>query len=283
MKSRKRNVKKLIVSKRQKNTLLFVMFFLFSFVFFNFIIFAFDTSNIFLSNIIVPSVEQTMGPGGLVIPILETSETNLTTEPQIIITNANVNNKNINNENSAVIVESSSVSNKVDKSAMSNSINANVDSSIVATANALATEIYNKYGQIYEHDGVYYMKGESYGNFSLTGFCACKICGSGTGYTASGKKVRENHTVAADWNLLPKNTMIILENAVGKDGTVYDGVYQVEDKGGGVKNKHIDIYRPTHELAALVTHYGKAYGDVYIAVPLSIASISQLSNSLNVN
>lgn len=120
---------------------------------------------------------------------------------------------------------------------------------------------------IYIHDGIAYVKGEDKGRFSLSGFCACKKCGSGTGITASGKPVRENHTIASDWKVLPKGTVIILENAVGKDGQVYDGVYVVEDRGGGVKNNHIDIYRPTHELASLVTHYGRAYGNVYIAEP----------------
>lgn len=121
--------------------------------------------------------------------------------------------------------------------------------------------------KIYIHDGIAYVKGEEKGKFSLSGFCACKKCGSGTGLTASGKPVRENHTIASDWKVLPKGTVIILEDAVGKDGQVYDGVYVVEDRGGGVKNNHIDIYRPTHELASLVTHYGRAYGNVYIAEP----------------
>ena len=118
---------------------------------------------------------------------------------------------------------------------------------------------------IYLHDGIYYVKGEDKGQFSLTGYCACSKCGTGTGITASGKPVREAHTIAADWKVLPKGTVIILEDAVGKDGQVYDGVYVVEDRGGGVKNNHLDIYRPTHELASLVTYYGRAYGKVYIA------------------
>ncbi len=127
---------------------------------------------------------------------------------------------------------------------------------------------------VYLHDGVYYIKGENKGQFSLTGYCACTKCGTGTGITASGKPVRENHTIASDWKVLPKGTTIILENAIGKDGTSYDGVYVVEDKGGGVKNNHIDIYRPSHDLASLVTYYGKAFGNVYIAIP--IATIESL-------
>lgn len=119
--------------------------------------------------------------------------------------------------------------------------------------------------KIYIHDGIAYVKGEDKGKFSLSGYCACNKCGSGTGITASGKPVREAHTIASDWKVLPKGTVIILEDAVGKDGQIYDGVYVVEDRGGGVKNNHLDIYRPTHELASMVTHYGRAYGNVYIA------------------
>ena len=118
---------------------------------------------------------------------------------------------------------------------------------------------------IYYHDGKAYVKGESKGSFSLSGYCACNKCGTGTGLTASGKPVRANHTISADTKVLPMGTVIILENAVGKDGQVYDGVYVVEDRGGGVKNNHIDIYRPTHDLASLVTYFGRLYGDVYIA------------------
>lgn len=140
-----------------------------------------------------------------------------------------------------------------------------VQAETVATNSITSTE--SETQVIYEHDGIKYIKGENMGSFALTGYCACKKCTNGSGITASGKPVRENHTVSADKTLLPLGTVIILENAKGKDGTIYDGVYVVEDIGGGVKNKHIDIYRPTHDLAALVTYYGRAYGDVYIAIP----------------
>ena len=130
--------------------------------------------------------------------------------------------------------------------------------------------------KIYIHDGIAYVKGENKGKFSLSGYCACNKCGTGTGITASGKPVREAHTIASDWKVLPKGTVIILENAVGKDGQVYDGVYVVEDRGGGVKNNHLDIYRPTHELASLVTHYGRAYGNVFIAEEYKPATNSNM-------
>lgn len=121
---------------------------------------------------------------------------------------------------------------------------------------------------IFEHDGVKYKKSVFVGNFKLTGYCACKKCTLGTGITYSGKPVRANHTVAADLKVLPLNTFIILEGTQGKNVEVYNGVYQVEDKGGGVKNKHIDIYQPTHDLASLVTAHGYSFANIYIAEPI---------------
>ena len=122
--------------------------------------------------------------------------------------------------------------------------------------------------QIFIHDGIKYIKGELVGEFKLTGYCACTKCTNGTGMTYSGKPVRENHTVAADRKVLPIGTFIILEGSRGWDTESYNGVYQVEDIGGGVKDKHIDIYRSTHDLAAYVTYYGYNYANVYIALPI---------------
>lgn len=119
------------------------------------------------------------------------------------------------------------------------------------------------------HDGIKYKKGTLLGNFKLTGYCSCKKCtGTGKGITYSGKTVRANHTVAADLNVIPLNTFIILEGTSGTNVSTYDGVYQVEDKGGGVKDKHIDIYQATHELAQMVTFHGYSYANVYLAIPV---------------
>lgn len=126
--------------------------------------------------------------------------------------------------------------------------------------------------EIFEHDGIKYKKGELVGNFKITGYCSCPKCTgnpNGSFKSYSGKTVRANHTIAADLKVLPLNTMIIFEGTKGKNVENYNGVYQVEDKGGGVKNQHIDIYQPTHDLASLVTYYGKSYGNVYLAIPIS--------------
>lgn len=121
-------------------------------------------------------------------------------------------------------------------------------------------------GRIYEHRGKYYIKGKSLGKFNLTGYCSCTICTKGTGITYSGKMVSPNHTVAADLSVIPLGTFIIIEGT--EDSSTldkYDGVYQVEDKGSGVKNNHIDIYQPTHEMAGAVTKTGYSYAEVYEA------------------
>lgn len=57
---------------------------------------------------------------------------------------------------------------------------------------------------------------------------------SGYGITCSGTKVQENHTIAADLSVLPLGTKILIEGI--------DAVFVVEDKGGAVKGKHIDLY-----------------------------------------
>ena len=144
-------------------------------------------------------------------------------------------------------------------------------SNIIATNSSIATYpniLISTNSQIFIHDGIKYIKGELVGEFKLTGYCACKKCTNGSGYTYSGKPVRENHTVAADRKILPIGTFIVLEGSRGWDTESYNGVYQVEDIGGGVKDKHIDIYRPTHDLAAYVTYYGYNYANVYIAIPI---------------
>ena len=134
---------------------------------------------------------------------------------------------------------------------------------------ATSSELDSLSEKIFIHDGVKYKKGASLGNFSLSGYCACTKCSTGTGITYSGKQVRENHTVGADLNIVPLGTMIIIEGTEGRDVERYNGIYQVEDTGGGIKGKkHIDIYQPTHDYAALVTYYGRAYANIYLAEPV---------------
>jgi 3D (Asp-Asp-Asp) domain-containing protein len=92
----------------------------------------------------------------------------------------------------------------------------------------------------------------SLGKFHATAYCGCvKCCGIwsqehpsrvGTDYvqkTASGTIPVAGVTVAADWSILPCGTVIVVN---GHE-------YTVEDSGGLVKGKTIDIYMESHEEA----------------------------------
>ena len=66
---------------------------------------------------------------------------------------------------------------------------------------------------------------------------------TGHGRTASGKRVRHG-MVAADRCVLPFGTKVRLKNA-GR----YSGVYRVEDTGGKIRGRKIDIYMPSRGAA----------------------------------
>ncbi|PZT57421.1 3D domain-containing protein [Paenibacillus silvae] len=53
------------------------------------------------------------------------------------------------------------------------------------------------------------------------------------GITASGEKTKEGVTIAADWRVLPKGTRVYIDGV---------GERVVQDKGGAIKNKRIDVY-----------------------------------------
>lgn len=79
---------------------------------------------------------------------------------------------------------------------------------------------------------------ENVKTFRTTGYCPCYECSEGySNNTASGRKARVNHTIAADRSVLPFYTEVYIEGL---------GRYEVEDVGGGVKGNHIDIYVDKH-------------------------------------
>ena len=83
------------------------------------------------------------------------------------------------------------------------------------------------------------------GNFKLTFY-------AGDSTTASGRSPRVNHTIAADTSLLPMYTKVYIEGW---------GTYTVEDRGGAIKGKKIDIFVSSNSVAR---KYGVKYADVYI-------------------
>ena len=81
---------------------------------------------------------------------------------------------------------------------------------------------------------------------------------TGHGRTASGKRVRRG-MIAADQRVLPRGTKVRLKNA-GQ----YSGVYRVEDTGGKIRGRKIDIYMPSRRAAK---HFGRQTVKVEVLTP----------------
>lgn len=80
------------------------------------------------------------------------------------------------------------------------------------------------------------------GNYKITYYCDERyphICG-GNGVTASGKKTNVGVTAAADWSVLPKGSKVYISGI---------GWRTIQDVGGSVKGKHIDVLVGTHSEA----------------------------------
>ena len=92
---------------------------------------------------------------------------------------------------------------------------------------------------------------EYLGIYTLTAYCSCeKCCGKSDGITASGVKARPNHTIAAP-----------SEFAFGTKLMINGIEYTVEDRGGAIKDKRIDVYFDSHQEAI---NFGKQKNiDVY--------------------
>lgn len=102
-----------------------------------------------------------------------------------------------------------------------------------------------------------YKKGKNLGIFKLTAYCPCYECNGkwshgNTTTTSTGVVAKANHTIAADNRILKANTWVIINNKL----------YKVEDVGGAVKGKHIDIYVNKH---SETTKFGTRYANVYLA------------------
>lgn len=77
--------------------------------------------------------------------------------------------------------------------------------------------------------------------YKATAYCSCtKCCGKSDGITASGEVAEEGVTIAADWKVLPKGTKVEIKGI---------GTRTVQDRGGAIKGKRIDIYFDNHEAA----------------------------------
>lgn len=89
--------------------------------------------------------------------------------------------------------------------------------------------------------------------YVITAYCPCvKCCGKSNGITASGIKAVEGVTVAADTNILPFGTKIIIDGV---------GERIVQDRGGAIKGNRIDLYFDSHQEAL---NFGKQTKEVTI-------------------
>lgn len=78
---------------------------------------------------------------------------------------------------------------------------------------------------------------KSLGIFRTTGYCPCYQCSEGWGRrTSTGTVAKSNHTIAVDPRVIPYGSKIMLNGVI----------YTAEDRGGGVKGNHIDIFYDTH-------------------------------------
>lgn len=88
------------------------------------------------------------------------------------------------------------------------------------------------------------------GEFRITAYCPCEECckhwaknrpkdenGNSIVYTASGEIAQQGITIAADTNIFPFGTVLIID---GHE-------YVVQDKGGAIKGQRIDIFFDNHE------------------------------------
>jgi len=104
----------------------------------------------------------------------------------------------------------------------------------------------------------------SLGEFRITAYCHCEQCcgdwskdrptsedGKLLVYTASGDLAVEGVTIAADTNILPFGTEVIIDG----------NKYIVQDRGRVIKNNRIDVYFENHQDAL---EFGVQYKEVFI-------------------
>ena len=104
----------------------------------------------------------------------------------------------------------------------------------------------------------------SLGEYRLTAYCGCAECCGQWGedrpvdendnqivYTASQEIAQEGVTIAADTDILPFGTEVIINGHP----------YIVQDRGGAIEGKTIDIYFDTHQAAR---EFGIQHAEVFM-------------------
>ena len=90
------------------------------------------------------------------------------------------------------------------------------------------------------------------GTFKTTAYCPCRSCSGRWGRnTSTGAIAAANHTVAVDPKVIPYGTKLLINGVV----------YTAEDRGGGVKGRHIDIFYNSH---GETVHHGVRNLEVFV-------------------
>lgn len=113
------------------------------------------------------------------------------------------------------------------------------------TVNTSSNEVYSKETPVTTTS----QTGRYLGKFKTTGYCDSTP--DKLKKTASGVYPKKNHTVSADWSVLPNGSKIRIGNS--------DIVYTVEDTG--VYGNWVDIFYDTPEIAH---SHGEQYLDIYL-------------------
>ena len=92
----------------------------------------------------------------------------------------------------------------------------------------------------------------SLGLFRTTAYCPCYKCSEGWGrHTSSGATAHARHTIAVDPRVIPMGSKVMIGGVI----------YTAEDRGGGVKGNHIDIFYDTH---AQTRQHGSFIQEVFL-------------------
>ena len=104
----------------------------------------------------------------------------------------------------------------------------------------------------------------SLGEYKITAYCSCHKCcgkwaenrpvdesGKEIVYTASGEVAEAGKTIAADTDILPFGTVVVING----------NEYVVQDTGSAVKGRVIDIYFDSHEKAL---DWGCQYIEIFV-------------------
>lgn len=95
---------------------------------------------------------------------------------------------------------------------------------------------------------------KSLGFFHTTGYCPCKQCSEGWGRrTSTGSIATSGHTIAVDPCVIPYGSKVMINGII----------YTAEDRGGGVKGNHVDIFFDTH---AQTRQHGKQTQEVFLVL-----------------